>query len=65
MGGDRIVPRNLKTKGNKICSQPREIFFSFLNRILFIFAKNSFFKMSTFILLSLTLSGITFSLVSD
>ncbi len=29
MGGGRIIPRSLKTTGNKICFQPRANFFFF------------------------------------
>ena len=46
MGGRKIIPRSLKTTGNKNCFQPwPEIFF--LNHTVydpFIFAKNSYSK---------------------
>ncbi len=44
MGGGRIIPRSLKTTGNKNCFQPKpKIFFKIIYDP-FIFAKNSFSK---------------------
>jgi hypothetical protein len=78
MGGG-IAPHSLMTMGNKKISQARPNFF-FLIHILYdpfihiLFAKNCFSKILSincdrdgfmFILISLRLSGIEFSLVSD
>ncbi len=85
LGGGRIIPRSLKTTGNKNCFQPRPtIFFLksymtplYLLKIVFpkfdplsvtgmaLCVDVDVAKMSTFIQLSLRLSGIEFCLVSD